>query len=148
MEKENRKNLKGEKFEKFLKEKEIKFFSVEEGTDANNTKIFRSFIETEGQRLPTVIITDNTLYSIIRVQLIPSVVKDDNKAEILEYLNKVNRSYKVFKYVVSEDGSIFLDACIPCTEDGFDAEVIWVILEVIVDHLQEEFKKVMKEIWD
>ena len=64
MEKENRKNLKGEKFEKFLKEKEIKFFSVEEGTDANNTKIFRSFIETEGQRLPTVIITDNTLYSI------------------------------------------------------------------------------------
>ena len=93
------------------------------------------------------IITDNTIYTIIRVQIGSQLLKDENKLALLEYLNQLNRSYKVFKYVAAEDGSIFLDACLPSTNESFDAEIVRVILDVIVDHLNNEYKNIMKQAW-
>ena len=76
------------------------------------------------------------------------MVKEENKAKLNEYLNSLNRSYKVFKYVVAEDGSVFLDACLPSTNEGFDPEVVRVVLDVIVDHLTQEYKNIMKSAWN
>ena len=89
------------------------------------------------------IITDNTIYTIIRVQVGSKLVREDNKIQLLEYLNQLNRSYKVFKYVAAEDGSIFLDACLPSTNESFDAEIVRVILDVIVEHLGHEYSNIM-----
>lgn len=154
MAEEKRINLKAQKFEKYTQDHQLNFFNKVEvkndkgERDAAETTVFQSNIRVEGQTIPVGIITDNTIYTIIRVQVGSGLVKESNKNKFLEYLNTLNRSYKVFKYVAAEDGSVFLDACLPSTNDSFDPEVVKVVLDVIVDHLNHEYKNIMKEAWE
>lgn len=126
----------------------MKFFQQNATHDEADTVVFQSNIQVEGQTLPVGIITDNTIYTIIRVQIGTGLVKEENKSKLNEYLNSLNRSYKVFKYVVSEDGAVFLDACLPSTDESFDPEIVRVVLDVIVDHLTQEYKGIMKTAWN
>ena len=125
MAEEKRVNLKAQKFEAYTQANKMDFFVKNEMKDE----------------------ADTTIYTIIRVQIGSQLLKDENKLALLEYLNQLNRSYKVFKYVAAEDGSIFLDACLPSTNESFDAEIVRVILDVIVDHLNNEYKNIMKQAW-
>ncbi len=145
---EKRVNLKADKFEQYTKDKNMDFFIKKELHDEAGTVVFQSNLKVEGQTVPVGIITDNTIYTIVRVQVGSGLVKDSNKAKFLEYLNGLNRSYKVFKYVASEDGSVFLDACLPSTNDSFDPEIVRVVLDVVVDHLNSEYKNIMKQAWE
>ena len=126
----------------------MNFFNKNEVHDEADTVVFQSNIKVEGQTIPMGIITDNTIYTIIRVQVGSQLVKDSSKAKFLEYLNTLNRNYKVFKYVAADDGSIFLDCCLPSTNDSFDPEIVRVVLDVVVDHLNSEYKNIMKEAWE
>ena len=148
MAEEKRINMKSKKFQSYLDNNDLKFFQQNVTHDEADTVVFQSNIQVEGQTLPVGIITDDTIYTIIRVQIGTGLVKEENKAKLNEYLNSLNRSYKVFKYVVAEDGSVFLDACLPRTNEGFDPEVVRVILDVIVDHLTQEYKHIMKSEWN
>lgn len=148
MAEEKRINMKSKKFQSYLDNNDLKFFQQNVTHDEADTVVFQSNIQVEGQTLPVGIITDDTIYTIIRVQIGTGLVKEENKAKLNEYLNSLNRSYKVFKYVVAEDGSVFLDACLPSTNEGFDPEVVRVILDVIVDHLTHEYKNIMKSAWN
>lgn len=147
MAEEKRVNLKAQKFEAYTQANKMDFFVKNEMKDEADTVVFQSNLKVEGQTIPLGIITDNTIYTIIRVQIGSQLLKDENKLALLEYLNQLNRSYKVFKYVAAEDGSIFLDACLPSTNESFDAEIVRVILDVIVDHLNNEYKNIMKQAW-
>ena len=148
MAQEKRVNLKAKKFEAYIQKNNMNFFNKNEVHDEEDTVVFQSNIKVEGQTIPMGIITDNTIYTIIRVQVGSQLVKDSNKAKFLEYLNTLNRSYKVFKYVAADDGSIFLDCCLPSTNDRFDPEIVRVVLDVVVDHLNSEYKNIMKEAWE
>ena len=148
MAEEKRVNLKAKKFEAYIQKNNMNFFNKNEVHDEADTVVFQSNIKVEGQTIPMGIITDNTIYTIIRVQVGSQLVKESNKAKFLEYINKLNRSYKVFKSVAAEDGSLFLDACLPSTNDSFDAEIVRVVLDVVVDHLNTEYKNIMKETWE
>ncbi len=148
MAEEKRVNLKAKKFEAYIQKNNMNFFNKNEVHDEADTVVFQSNIKVEGQTIPMGIITDNTIYTIIRVQVGSQLVKDSNKAKFLEYLNTLNRSYKVFKYVAADDGSIFLDCCLPSTNDSFDSEIVRVVLDVVVDHLNSEYKNIMKEAWE
>ena len=149
MAEEVRKNLKADAFEKYLKDHGMNFFlkSPVPG-DENGTVVFKSNIQAEGQTLPVGIITDNTIYTIIRVQIGQGLIKDSNRDTFNAFLNELNRSYKVFKYVAADDGTVFLDSCLPSTQEHFDPELVRVVLDVIVNHLQEEYKNIMKKAWD
>ena len=147
MAEEKRVNLKAQKFEAYTQANKMDFFVKNEMKDDADTVVFQSNLKVEGQTIPLGIITDNTIYTIIRVQIGSQLLKDENKLSLLEYLNQLNRSYKVFKYVAADDGSIFLDACLPSTNESFDAEIVRVILDVIVDHLNNEYKNIMKQAW-
>ncbi len=147
MAEEKRVNLKAQKFEAYTQANKMDFFVKNEMKDDADTVVFQSNLKVEGQTIPLGIITDNTIYTIIRVQIGSQLLKNENKLSLLEYLNQLNRSYKVFKYVAAEDGSIFLDACLPSTNESFDAEIVRVILDVIVDHLNNEYKNIMKQAW-
>ena len=148
MAEEKRINMKSKKFQSYLDSNDLKFLQQNVTHDEADTVVFQSNIQVEGQTLPVGIITDDTIYTIIRVQIGTGLVKEENKAKLNEYLNSLNRSYKVFKYVVAEDGSVFLDACLPSTNEGFDPEVVRVVLDVIVDHLTQEYKNIMKSAWN
>lgn len=143
------KNAKADKFDAYLKAHDMNFFLKSPvAGDPNGTVVFKSNIPAEGQTLPVGIITDNTIYTIIRVQVGTGLIKDSNRTAINAYMNRLNGSYKVFKYVASDDGTIYLDTCIPGTAESFDPELVRVLLDVIVSHLQEEYKNLMKEAWN
>jgi len=62
---------------------------------------------------------------------------------ILREINKVNRQYKVFKYYLTDDGSLYLDSCLLCQNGRLEGDMIYTVLDVIIKHLEKEYKKIM-----
>ena len=61
-------NNKAEQFNAFLEDQKIKVFQMEElEENEQHTVVFRSFLGVEGQQLPTIVIIDDSIFSIIRV---------------------------------------------------------------------------------
>ena len=95
-------NIKAENFKKFLVEKEINVFQEEVLNDELQSVVFRSHIEVGGQNLPTVLIIDNSIYTILRVQIVMGVITKENREAVLDLINKFNSQYKVFKGLSSK----------------------------------------------
>ena len=147
-------NKKAEAFIKYLDDKKITCFAIEQiSEDKLNTVAFRSHIVVEGQRLPTlafnnnVRILDSSIYGMLRVQLAANAVNETNEVAILREINKVNRQYKVFKYYLTNDGSLYLDSCLLCQNGRLEGDMIYTVLDVIIKHLEKEYKKIMQLIW-
>lgn len=140
-------SIKAGRFTEFLESNEIKCFTKEEWDDSLETTVFRSTMEVEGQTLPTIVVLDNSIYSLVRVMVIPKVLSKRSLNTVLEYINELNRKYKVFKYYVTEEGDLCIDACITSTQEEFNPNVAYTVIDVILRHLTEEYKVLMKKIW-
>ena len=141
-------NKKAAAFKKYLDEKQITCFAIEEVADDKlNTAVFRSQIDVEGQQLPTIIILDSSIYGIIRVKLASSALNENNEAVLMKRLNELNRQYKIFKYYLADDGSLFLDSYVLNNSGQVDGDMIYTVLDVIIKHLNAEYKNLMRLIW-
>lgn len=81
-------NKKAELFSKYLKEKKIEAFVTDEiRDDPLNTVVFRSHIEVNGARLPTIVILDSSIYGMIRVLVAPKALREDNMAAVRELMD-------------------------------------------------------------
>ena len=141
-------NKKAEGLLNYFDEKKIDCFQVEEiQNDEMHTVVFRSNIEVEGQQLPTVIIADDTIYTVIRVRVAAAAMKDDKKAELLSAINEINGHYKVFKYYFAGNGDLILDIVFVSPADHIDGEMVYAIVDVIVRHFNDEYRNIMKQIW-
>ena len=143
-------NKKAEAFQKYLDEKKIeKVFAVEEITDDEwETVLFRSRIDIHGNFLPTVVIFDNTVYGIVRVQIAPQALSAGNETSVLRYAAEQNRKYKAFKYYFDENGALMLDVCLIGSDTDNLGELVYAMLDVIIGHLNESYKSVMQSIWN
>ena len=91
-------NKKAESFKKYLDDKKITCFTVDEIAGDNlNSVVFRSNIEINGQQLPTIVILDSSIYGMVRVLVAPRVLNDANEAGLLKELNRLNKGFKSFK---------------------------------------------------
>ena len=89
-------NTKAKVFKKYLKEKEIKVFQVEElPEDEHNTVVFSSHIVVEGQQLPTLVILDDSAFSVIRVLILNNALTQDNEMKVMYMANTQNMNYKL-----------------------------------------------------
>jgi len=141
-------NKKAAVFKKYLDEKQITCFAIEEVADDKlNTAVFRSQIDVEGQQLPTIIILDSSIYGIIRVKIASSALNENNEAVLMKRLNELNRQYKIFKYYFADDGSLFLDSYVLNNSGQVDGDMIYTVLDVIIKHLNAEYKNLMRLIW-
>lgn len=140
-------NIKAEKFNKFLEEKEIKFFQSQEVEGDMHPVVYRSGMEVSNQNLPTMLVIDDSIYVMLQVRIGTGLVKDSNKAAVLEHLNALNGNFKVFKYYVAGKGDIVIESCIPSTNDEFVPEMVHAVIDVILKHLIEEYPKLMKVVW-
>lgn len=140
-------NKKAELFKAYLEEKNITAFQVEEVNDQLNTVVFRSVIAVEGQELPTLVITDDSIFTMIRVRVANAALKEENKANITEAINKMNAQYKIFKYYFLEDGTLIMDSYVLNKPEEIDGDMIYTVLDVIVKHIVPEYKNIMKTIW-
>ena len=141
-------NKKAQIFQEYLQEKNITCFQVQEvPDDALNTVVFRSCIEVEGQQLPTLVITDSSIYTMIRVRVANAALKENNETELLKAIGKLNSHYKIFKYYFAEDGALILDSYLLEKPEELDGDMVYTVLDIIVKHLLAEYKNIMKAIW-
>ena len=141
-------NKKAELFQKYLDERQIKAFQVQELKDAGqDTVIFNSRIAVDGQELPTLLITDNSIYSLIRVRVANAAMKEGNETELRKAIDQLNSRFKVFKYYFIDDGALILDVAIVSKPDEINGDMVYTLFDVIIKHLQEEYKNLMKTIW-
>ncbi len=140
-------NTKAEKFAKMLTDNEINCFVSEETKDELNAVLFRSTMEIEGQRLPLVVIIDDSIYVICRTLIAGKCLTDKNRLEVLKYLNGLNSSYKTFKYFVTEAGEIVMDICLPTTNEQFEPNMIRALIDLSVKNLEENYRPLMQIVW-
>ena len=143
---EHKLNKKAEIFKKYLEEKKIEVFEVEELKDEQDTTVFSSQIMVSGQRLPTLVILDKSVFALIRVQIAPQVLTEENRTTLLSFINEENLEYKPFKFYFNKSGTLFLDLSIP-TEEKISGEMIYLMFNVIINYLESGYKKIMQKIW-
>ena len=139
-------NEKALAFQEFLMESNINVFSTESVDDEYSTVIFRSRVETKGQILPMAILIDTSVFTVIRTQIITGL-SAAKQPRIKEYLNKLNTQYKIFKYYLKDDGTVYLDICLPFVDETFDSKMIQLMLSVLVQHLESVYEDFMAQVW-
>ncbi|MDR2007122.1 MAG: YbjN domain-containing protein [Acidaminococcales bacterium] len=144
---EGKTNPKAEKFREFLTESKINFFGAETVGGEALTVLFRTTLNVHRQQLPLIFFTDTSIYTMIRILIIPAVMNNNNRTKVIEYLNELNSKYKIFKYSVTGDGDIVLDISLPCLPEFFDPRLVMTAIELAVNHLTEIFFEFMRRVW-
>ena len=140
-------NKNAEAFKAYLEEKDIKVFEVEElEGDNQETAVFRSHVTTEGQQLPTVVILDNSIFALIRVQISPKALTESNQLELLKMVNEESAAYKPFKLYLNGNGDLMLDVCLVVDEE-LKGDMVYTMFSVIINYLNANYRKIMKCIW-
>ena len=140
-------NKNAEAFKAYLEEKDIHVFEVEElEGDEQHTAVFRSHITTEGQQLPAIVILDDSIFALIRVQISPKALTESNELELLMMINKESASYKPFKLYLNRNGDLMLDACL-VVDENLKGDTVYTMFSVIINYLDANYRKFMKCIW-
>ena len=144
---ENIINAKTTKLKDFFAENKIECFQVEERNDENETAVFRSLMQVKGQTLPFAVLIDKSVYALLQVQLAPAIIKGDVLSKVAAYLNEMNNNYRVFKFVVTNEGDLLLNACVVSKDDNFDPVLVNAIIAETVKFLEGEYASIMAKIW-
>lgn len=140
-------NKKAEAFKKYLEEKDIKSFEIEElEGDEQKTAVFRSYITTEGQQLPTLVILDESIFALLRVQIAPRALSEENQLELLKKVNEESSAYKPFKLYLNKEGDLMLEVCL-VVEGELNGDTIYAMFAILIDYLNDNYRKFMKCIW-
>ena len=144
---ENIINAKTTKLKDFFAENKIECFQVEERNDENETAVFRSLMQVKGQTLPFAVLIDKSVYALLQVQLAPAIIKGDVLSKVAAYLNEMNNNYRVFKFVVTNEGDLLLNACVVSKDDNFDPALVNAIIAETVKFLEGEYASIMAKVW-
>ena len=83
-----------------------------------------------------------------RVRFIaPKVLNKDNENELRIGINELNKTYKSFKYYFDNEDNLILDCCILLNEIEKEGNLIYTMFDVIIKHLNNEYKNLMQLIW-
>ena len=145
---ENIINAKTAKLKDFFAENKIECFQVEERNDENETAVFHSLMQVKGQTLPFAILLDKSVYGLLQVRLAPEIIKGEVLAKVATYLNEMNNNYRVFKFVITNEGDLLLNACIVSKDDAFDPALVNAIIAETVKFLEAEYATIMAKVWE
>ena len=145
---ENIVNIKTTKMKEFLENNKIECFRVEERNDENETAVFHSLMQVKGQTLPFAILLDKSVYGLLQVRLAPEIIKGEVLAKVATYLNEMNNNYRVFKFVITNEGDLLLNACIVSKDDAFDPALVNAIIAETVKFLEAEYASIMAKVWE
>ncbi len=140
-------NKNAEAFKAYLDEKDIHVFEVEElEGDNQGTAVFRSYITTQGQQLPTAVILDESVFALVRVQISPKALTEANEMALLKMINEESAAYKPFKLYLNRDGDLMLDVCLVIDEE-LKGDMVYTMFSVIINYLDANYRKMMKCVW-
>ena len=137
-------------FQDFLDAKEIKAFVSEIiENDPEQTTVFRSRVEVDGQELPLLVLLDRSIFSMIRVQISPKCKTEENELAVLKLANDLNFKYKPFKLYFDGEGSLILDICMITPDEKAEeiGDMVYGMFNVMITFLNENYRTMMKTIW-
>ena len=139
-----RKNQVAGKLALYFQKEGLDFFHRREIRDADDTILFLTALPAGDRRLFCAVVTDASVYTIVRVSLGKRNPEHAEDPDFLEFLRKLNANHAFFKYAMNQDGGLFLDVCIPATPRNFDPEMVRMTINLIVYHLGQEYADIAK----
>lgn len=137
-------------FQDFLDAKDIKAFVSETiENDPEQTTVFRSRVEVDGQALPLLVLLDRSIFSMIRVQISSKCKTEENELAVLKLANDLNLKYKPFKLYFDGEGSLILDICMITPDEKAEeiGDMVYGMFNVMITFLNENYRTMMKTIW-
>lgn len=135
-------------FRTYLEKEKISGVQFQDVGDAVHSYVVRSHLPVQGQSLPFMILIDDSVYTLIQVEIAAQVVTEEKKAAVSIYLNGLNDQYRMLKYSSDEAGNVILTCSIPSGTDQFDPALIVALLNQIQGHLNALYSDIMVKVWD
>lgn len=140
-------NPRADLFNEDLKANMPNTFEMEEMDDPAHTVIFKTSITVKERALPLAVFFDDSVLPMIRVFLAPDAVSDDNRLEMLTMFNNQTMRFKAFKIYTDVQGNVMLDVCLPALDEHFDLQLIHAMIDLIIEHLNNDCDELLKAIW-
>ena len=134
-------------FRKYIDDNKIQGFAFQDLKNEVHAGIFQSHLPIQGQNLPFMIILDDSVYTMIQIQVVSALISKDRKDAVCTYLNTMNEQYRMLKYHADEQGNLFLSCCIPSGTDQFDPALVIAILNQMQGHLNAVYPAMMEKLW-
>lgn len=141
-------NTKAESFKNFVRENHPDVFQIEElEGDKQEAIVFRSTVSVQGQQLPLMVVIDTSVFTIIRVQVCPQAFNETEQSALYKFINEQNLGYKPFKFFLNSAGDLMLEICLLFTDEEVKPDEIYLMFEMIINYLNENYRGIMKLIW-
>lgn len=101
---------KAAKFDEFLSSNNINCFSKEEIDNEMHSIVYRAHMEVSGQNLPTMIVLDDSIYTMIQVRVAAGVVNAGNREGVLMHINELNKNTRFLNTMKATKGISALTA--------------------------------------
>lgn len=88
---------KAEALRKYLAENKIEGFGIQNFQDDVHSHAFRSNLPVAGTNLAFMILLDDSVYTLIQVQIAANLVTEEKKTFVCEELNKLNDSMEMME---------------------------------------------------
>lgn len=138
------KNQKTRMLDAYFAQEKLNFFHKRALGNDTDTVIYITAIPAGDYRLLAAVITDNSIYTIVRCHLGDRTPGAADEADFLEFLRSLNARHAFFKYAMNADGGLYLDVCLAARDDHFDPAMIRMTLNLLVYHMQETYPEIVK----
>lgn len=135
-------------FQKYLEDNKIGGFGLQDFQNDVHAQAFRSNLQVEGTNLPFMILLDDSVYTMLQVQIAAGIAQGDKKDKICTYLNDLNEQYRMLKYSVDAAGNVLLTCCIPAGVPHFEPALVIAILNQVQGLLTAIYPEIMKHLWE
>ena len=136
-------NKKAPLLDAYFEKEGLNFFQKQAISGDDRAVVYLTALPAGTHRLMAAIITDNSVYTVIRCQL-GSRTPRMGDAAFWEYLRKLNAAHAFFKYAANEDGSLVLDICLPAGDGHFDPAIVRTAMNLLVFHLRDTYADLLK----
>ena len=136
-----------DKFAAYLAETDNHRFRREDLSDERHSVIFHTGISVRGQHIPLGVIFDDSIYVILRANLASHAVNDRNDYEINHFIAMQNFTSKVFKYYITPETSVIMDACIPMLPENFSPRLLETMITVMAKELHKHQQELTELVW-
>lgn len=138
------KNEKVKLLDDYFAKEHLNFFHKRVTGNASDTVVYITAIPAGAYKLLAAVITDNSIYTIVRCHLGDRIPGAADEAQFLEYLRNLNAHHAFFKYAMNQDGGLYLDVCLTARDDHFDPEMVRTTLNLLVYHMQESYGDIVR----
>ncbi len=137
-------NPKAAALDAYFQKEGLTFFQKHEIGDDVDTVSFVTALPIGPYRLLTGVITDTSIFTVIRVGVGKRFTNFPGNDCFLDFLRKQNANHALFKYTQAESGEVYLDVCLPAASAHFDPQIIRTMLNLLVMHLEEVYPEFLK----